>query len=158
MRIYFYDASALAKLVVPEAGSRHVLAHCGTADVIRTTWLSLAETYGVLKRYWTRGEWDKQRYYSRVWALQHNYQQRIPVDGPVDLPYRQFQEMERLLKAYDVDYSDALHLVFLKSGLYARMAGDSAPVLVAADQKLLKVATEEGVTTWNPEAEECPPG
>jgi hypothetical protein len=100
------------------------------------------------------GKWEKQKYYRAVWDLQRNYQQRIKIDGPVDLPLPEFHDMERVLKTYDVDYSDALHVVLLRSGFYAHLAGSSTPVLVAADKTLLDTAKAEGIVTWNPESED----
>jgi predicted nucleic acid-binding protein len=156
MRPYFFDASAIAKLVINERGSDAVKALCRRPIVRRTTWLSLAEVYGIIKRRWRKEKWEEGRYYRKLWDLQKSIQEDIEIDGPVNLPNSKFRELKRIHDAYHLDFSDALHLVLLRSGLYAHLAGKSKPVLVASDRRLLKAARKEGILTWNPEKDKLP--
>lgn len=158
MRLYFLDASALTKLVIQEKGSRELRELCRTSSVIRTTWLSLAETYGVIKRRWRREKWQKSVYFKKLFDLQKNIQQRIKLDSSINLKDKDFREVRRVLNQYSLDFSDALHIVMLKSGFYASLAGTSKPVLVAADKRLLRAAKSEGIVVWNPEREPSFPG
>jgi predicted nucleic acid-binding protein len=154
MRLYFFDASAIAKLVVREKGSTEIQDLCRSPSVIRTTWLSLAETYGVIKRRWRKEKWQKPVYYRKLFDLQKNVQRRIKLDGSINLKDNQFREVRRILDQHRLDFSDALHIVMLKSGFYAALAGESKPVLVAADKGLLRAAKSEGILVWNPEGDQ----
>jgi predicted nucleic acid-binding protein len=154
MRLYFLDASAITKLVVQEKGSKELQKLCRTSSVIRMTWLSLAETYGVLKLRWYREKWQKSIYFKKLFDLQKNIQRRIKLDGSIDLNNKDFREIKRVLNQYNLDFSDALHIVMLKSGFYASLAGKSKPVLVAADKCLLRAAKSEGIVVWNPERDQ----
>ncbi len=153
MRPYFLDASVITKLVIQEKGSREIQSLCRTPSVIRTTWLSLAETYGVLKRRWRRERWQKSVYFRKLFDLQNNVQRRIKLDGSVNLKDKDFREVERILDRYKIDFSDALHIVMLTSGFYVALGDDSKPVLVASDKRLLRAAKSEGIVVWNPERE-----
>jgi predicted nucleic acid-binding protein len=157
MRPYFFDASAMVKLVLNERGSQAVRSFCAGSYVARSTWLSLAEAYGVVKRHWLKQRWSPQQYYRKIFALQRYVQQRIKLDGPVNLSTAQLREARRIHQTYRVDFSDALHIVLLRSGFYARLLGNSKPVLVASDKSLLRVAAAEGIATWNPEQVASPP-
>lgn len=158
VRPYFLDASAIAKLVLDEEGSGAVRDLCARPEIIRTTWLSLAEVYGVVKRRWRKEKWDARRYYRKIYALQRYVQKRIKLDGSIELSASHLREIERIHERYALDFSDALHITLLRSGFYARLAGESQPVLVASDKKLLRAAKVEGIITWNPEKETLPPG
>lgn len=157
MRPYFLDASAITKIVIDEKGSKEVRGLCRTSCVIRTTWLSLAETYGVVKRRSRRENWQRTVYFKKLFELQNNVQVRIKIDGAPKLNHRDLGEIEKILNQYQLDFSDALHIMMLKTGLYACLAGDSKPVLVAADQRLLRAARSEGIVVWNPEREQTFP-
>ncbi len=157
-RPYFFDASALVKLVLEEKGSRAVRDFCSGTEVIRTTWLSLAEAYGVLKRSWQKEKWSPERYYRKIYALQRYAQKRIKLDGSIDLSDPHLREVKRIHGQYAIDFSDSLHIVLLCSGFYAHLAGESRPVLVASDRKLLRAAKSEGIITWDPEKEHLPSG
>jgi len=157
MRPYFLDASAITKLVIQEKGSKEVRDLCRTSCVIRTTWLSLAETYGVIKLRWHREKWQKSVYFKKLFDLQKNIQRRIKLDGSLNLNDKDFHDVKRVLNQYSLDFSDALHVVMLKSGFYASLAAESKAVLVAADKRLLRAAKSEGIVVWNPEREQPVP-
>ena len=67
------------------------------------------------------------------------------------------REIDRIHMLYTLDFSDSLNIVLLRSGFYSHLAGESKPVLVASDKKLLRAARSEGIVTWNPETETLPP-
>lgn len=73
MGLYFFDATAIAKLVVREKGSTEIQELCRSRSVIRTTWLSLAETYGVIKRRWRKEKRQKTVYYRKLFDLQKTF-------------------------------------------------------------------------------------
>jgi predicted nucleic acid-binding protein len=153
MQPYLFDATALVKLVVDEQGSRAIRQLCSTPEVIRTTWLCLAEAYGVVKRHWQKEKWTAERYCGKIFDLQHYVQRRIKLEGSINLSQRDFRETERIHGQYRIDFSDALLVVVLRSGLYAHLTGNSKPVLVTSDKNLFRAARAEGIMTWNPENE-----
>jgi hypothetical protein len=55
-----------------------------------------------------------------------------------------FSEAEGIAAAYEIDLSDALQLITLKRGMFARLkAGE--PILISEDRALLRVAEEHGL-------------
>jgi len=153
MRVYFFDASAIVKLVVNEKGSHEIRELCQTPEVVRTTWLCLAESYGVIKRKWIKKELDHNAYVRKLFSLQRYVQRRIKILGSTDLRPQEFDEVKNLLAQYSIDskhsidFSDALHIAIVKRWRVSR------PVFVACDKKLLCAAICEGLTVWNPEFE-----
>jgi PIN domain nuclease of toxin-antitoxin system len=107
MRPYFLDASAITKLVIQEKGSQEVRDLCRTSSVIRTTWLSLAETYGIIKLRWHREKWQKSVYFRKLFDLQKKIQRRIKLDGALNLKDEDFRDVKRVLNQYNLDFSDA---------------------------------------------------
>ena len=157
LRVFFFDAGAIVKLVVDEKGSKEVCTVARNAHVIRcTTWLSLAEAYGVLKRLWLNEEMEEKVYHRKLYDLQYNVQECIEIDVQEKLPHPTFQKVIEIQKKYNLDFSDALHIAILQSEPYKAFVGDSKPVLVASDKDLLQAAKDEGIDTWNPEKDEPP--
>jgi|RhiMetdeSRZDD1v2_1073273.scaffolds.fasta_scaffold92321_3 predicted nucleic acid-binding protein len=158
MRPYFFDASAIVKLLVVEKGSAKVREFCSTSAMIRTTWLALAEAYGVLKRRRRQEKWGDSQYDKKIFDLQRYVQKRIKLHGPVDLPGPEFREVRKIQRHHNLDFSDALQIALLRFGFYAALTGDSRPVLVSADKKLLRAAKNENIVSWNPEKGTLPNG
>ncbi len=151
MRPYLLDASAIVKLLVVENGSVKVRHLCSTSAVICTTWLALAEVYGVLKRQSRQQKWGESRYDKKIFELQRYVQKRVKIHGPANLPATQFRDVRRIQRRYNLDFSDALQLALLRFGFYAALVANSKPILVSADRKLLAAAKAESIITWNPE-------
>ena len=169
LKIKYLDASALVKLYINENDSQHLrdffysnMAH------LRTTWICLAEALGCLKSKWigpqsknVATKIDTETYFEATRKLIINWRMRIELDdlelADPSIPLK----VEELAKKYNLDYSDALQLITIKSGKYSSLAYESAPgvyepasVLITADKGLASAAESEGIRVWNCTA--CP--
>jgi predicted nucleic acid-binding protein len=169
-KIKYLDASALVKLYVNENGS-HQLRNFFYSDTnFRTTWLCLAEALSVLKSKWvgqqskdvaTKIETDK--YFEATRKLIINWRMRIEFDDLELIDPTVPLKVEEMAKNYNLDYSDALQLITIKSGKYSKLHYESAPnvyesalFLITADKKLATVAESEGIRVWNCSAGPAP--
>ena len=156
-RYFFLDASAIVKLLANEVGSENLLKTFNRGELFRSTWLSVAEAYGVLKRKWLKKEIEDSGYLNRMYLLNSYLRgKRIKlVEGSLD-DINDFTEAEDLFKKYSrgsknesIDLSDALQLVAMKKEFFPSMVGKSALVFVTTDGKLEKAAINEGIKVWN---------
>ena len=150
---YFLDASALAKFVCDEPGSKTLKKLMRSADAKPlTSWVLIAEVLGVLKRKWQREKkLDDTAYLDAVQELLMNI--RMDYIHPVDL---QIVNGEARLKTYEVqirdvrdrhpklDAADALQFRAIEEGM---LSVHGRPTLVSADKKLLAAAEKEGIKT-----------
>ena len=163
IKVKYLDASALVKLVIDEDNCQPLREFFNSNTNFFTTWLCLAEALGVLKSKWvgnqskdiaTKIKTDK--YFESTRHLIIDWRRCIEshdlelVDPSVPL------KVERIAKNYNLDYSDALQLVTIKSGKYSGIAYESGPnvyesalVLITADKNLASAATAEGIRVWN---------
>jgi predicted nucleic acid-binding protein len=159
LRPYWLDASALVKLIHTEPGSDRIQGLVGGNSWFETTWLCVAEAHGVLKRLLTKKEIDNRSYHKALYVLRSRFESgRITVrmawlqTNPVE-PH----EVMRLAEKYHLDFSDAIQLFEMRTGLLSATAGPSEAVFVSSDTGLLAAAQSEGFKVWNPETEEHPP-
>jgi len=152
---YFLDASVMLKLVKNEAGSDRMREICGRETWIRTTWICVAETYGVLKKKFK----DPNEYLKRLHDFQDWLDRSIEIEKQVERRHvESFHEAESLMKRWRFDFSDAMQLVTLKEGIYAELnRSKSAPVLVTSDKKMINAAKDQGIKFWNPAKTDPPP-
>jgi predicted nucleic acid-binding protein len=159
IRPYWFDASALIKLVKQEPGSNAVRNVVGSNSWIETTWLCVAEARGCLKRMLVKKEIVEKEYHKALYILRSWFDLgRITVrtawlQKDAGNPF----DVERLAKDYKVDFSDAIQLFEMRKGLLAAAAGKSEAVFVSSDVRLVKAARSEGFKVWNPSTEENPP-
>jgi predicted nucleic acid-binding protein len=148
---YFLDTSALAKLYHKEIGSEHmdrILEERGSRSII--SHLSIVEIESVLAIKMRTGEIDEPAMeVARRRFRADLAQQRLLVAPPV--LERHFHNARKLLVQYGVSEGlrtlDALQLAI---ALDLRQLGHIG-VLVAADQRLCRVAAMAGCTSVNPE-------
>lgn len=156
IKFKYLDASALVKLYVDEGDFQPLRDFFKKNTYFRTTWLCLAEALGVLKHKRDNREVGIDKYIEATCSLIINWRMRIEsddlelVDASVPL------KVERMAKKYNLDYSDALQLITIKSGKYSRFVYESAPniyepalVLITADEELASAAASEGIRVWN---------
>ncbi len=68
----------------------------------------------------------------------------------VDLTdYEIYNEVEKIVKQYELDISDAFQLATLKAGFPSVLEGESKTILITGDKDLEKAARMEGFRTWN---------
>ena len=66
-------------------------------------------------------------------------------------------EVKRLGEKYGLDFSDAIQLFEMRTGLLSATGGASEAVFVSSDAGLLAAARSEGFKVWNPQTDENPP-
>ena len=159
LRPYWLDASALVKLVHSEPGSDRVQGIVGSSSWFETTWLCVAEAHGVLKRLLLKKQITDDLYHQKLYILRSWIQ-----DGRIRVRMAWLQEnpldphaVKRLAKWHGLDFSDAIQLFEMRTGLLGATAGASEVVFVSSDTGLLAAARDEGFKVWNPETDENPP-
>lgn len=150
MASYFLDTSALAKLYHQEAGSLYVerlVQQPGSMVVVSR--LSLIEMESVFAIKVRTGELDSSGQEMARRRLRADVAQgRIMIGPPIE--ERHYQSARRLLTRYGVEMAlrtlDSLQLAL---ALDLHQAGQIS-VIVAADQRLCRVAEASGCSTINP--------
>jgi predicted nucleic acid-binding protein len=147
----YLDASAIVKVLVEEPDSSLVAEYFKGPHPFYMTSLCFAEALGVLKaKYFRHRQITEKGYLNRsylltVWVRD----QRIRLD---EVPLTQadvFEEMEAIVKKYQIDTSDALQIVTIKKGNFSNLAGESQSLLITADGDLAKAARSEGLKVWD---------
>ena len=152
MTVYYADSSALVKRYVNESGSAWVQAVCEPAGqhVIALAHVGLAEIAAALG--------VKHRQGSLPGDVRDGLLRDLLRDGQsqywlVDVDQGMVADAIALTRRQTLRGYDAIHLacaLFLQRTLRDR--GLAAPVLLSADQELLKAAQGEGLATDDPQA------
>lgn len=155
IRFYFFDTSAILRLVFYEPGAKKVREIFRTAGCILTSWVLLSEAMGVLKGYHRKGILHSDKGTTYQAALKHLFYlidiDQLSVvdidekDGIPRLRVYSKQMLEMLEKHPELDAADALQLAVTKESFMKHLEGPSKPPLVTADKKLGKAAVEEGM-------------
>ena len=69
-----------------------------------------------------------------------------------------FDEVEAIVKKYQIDVSDALQIVTIKKGEFNKFIGESQSLLITADEGLANAARSEGLAVWDCIHEPSPGG
>ena len=149
---FFFDASALVKLLVNEPGSARVQELFNEAGMVSSSWVVIAEALGVLKRKWSKKQLSESRYTATVHVFfAYIREQRIVA---IDLEKDSFGEPALSTHAYDIlkirdrypklDVADALQFAVIQNSHLRFFAGESKTRLVSADKNLLLAAQAEG--------------
>jgi predicted nucleic acid-binding protein len=156
VRMAFFDASAIVKMCLHEPGSTKVAAVLSKYGDAYTSWILIAEAFGVLKRRWK----DKAN------PLSDAEYERATVRLLVAVQVRQLRAVDVVSDAHgprltvylpdlielrrrhpQLDIADALQFRAIREGVLKYGAGESAPRLVSADGDLLRAAKAEGIPT-----------
>jgi len=152
IRTHYLDASVIVKLLVKEDGSERLKSYSEEHANFRTTTLCVGEALGVLKvKHFYRNEIDKEAYFcaSEILAGWISKSGGLEIEE-INLAQRDvFSEVEALCKKYTLDLSDGLQIFILKRGFYSSLQGDSAPILITADNELANAAKKEGGQVWH---------
>jgi uncharacterized protein len=152
---FYLDASALAKRYVPEPGSALLNAILDTvaADRIHLLNLGMGEIVSILVRKRNGGVISQAFFGQALLNFETEIVNARDIEK-VSIPSRLVTSSFPLLVAHSINSTDAL---ILKSALAIaerlRRAGDDL-ILVASDQRLLRAAQVEGLTTFNPETQD----
>jgi len=152
IRTHYLDASAIVKLLVKEDGSDRLRNYCNKHSNFRTTALCIGEALGVLKaKRFYRNAIDDEGYFSasEMLARWTDASGWLEIEE-INISDRSvFHEVEQLCKKYSLDLSDGLQIYTLKKGLFSVLPGDSAPILITADDALADAVRCEGGRVWH---------
>jgi len=153
IRLYFFDTSAIIKLLVKEPGApavREILYN--QHNQIYTSWVLLGETLGVLKRKLLHGELSDDLYGEAVHDLFTLIADKrlgvvdIKADGDVAKLETFDCEIHGIRRQYpEIDVADALQLAAIQNSYLKYYVGKSRPHLVTADATLANIAKGLGI-------------
>ncbi len=145
-----FDASALVKRYVDEPGSDSLRAYWNTQATRYTTPFCFYETLGVLKRHLLRGTLARDAYLRAATDLVAWF--RASHSRVKDLDFTDigvFSDAKELAVDSGLDLSDAFQLLSLQAGYFAHLIGDSATLLVTADEALARAARNRRLPVWD---------
>ena len=152
MTYVLWDASALAKLYVPEEGSAtaaDVLTRAGTCRMI-TTLVTYAETLSVLLRKRNGAEISPMAFQRAAEALRNDVIES-PTFEIAAVSDTDFLEGTGFVLRHNLNATDAAILsVYLRQMRVQAVGGDRS-ILIASDRRLLRAAEAEGLPTIDPE-------
>jgi predicted nucleic acid-binding protein len=152
VRSLFLDASALVKRFVPETGTpvmNHLFATV-TPERLMMLALGTAEIVSVLVRKRNDGRIDQAVFSQAMLSFGTEVVSSSELKK-LDMDSALIAASIPLIDAHALNSTDAIVLrSALDVGAVLRTGGDDL-VLVASDQRLLRAATAEGLTTLNPE-------
>jgi predicted nucleic acid-binding protein len=152
---FYLDASALAKRYIPETGSAQIDAILDTVPARRIVLLSIGagEVVSIFVRKRNAGRLSLSDFAQAMASFEAEIVRAADV-AKLPVTHRLVWSSLALIVAHSINSTDA---ATLKSALAMarrlRGAGDDL-VLVASDQRLLRAAQAEGLTTFNPETQD----
>jgi predicted nucleic acid-binding protein len=152
---FYMDASALAKRYIPENGSAQVDAILDTVPANRIYVLNIGtgEVLSILVRKRNAGVISIAEFAQAV-ASFHAEIIRATAIIKVSVTSRLVTASFGLIVAHSINSTDALTLKSALAITRKLRAGGDDLVLVASDQRLLRAAGAEGLTTFNPESQD----
>ncbi len=148
--LHYLDANCLVKLLVIESGSKELRKHFFSDGVVcATTSFCFHEALSVLKTKWVSknrpDNISKEQYLAGCEDLCAMVEdQSIQVDEISISNRRTFEESQQLVSKHGIDLSDALQLVTLKRGMFARLDAGS-PILITEDVAIIEAARKENL-------------
>jgi len=153
MATYFFDASAIVKLVLEEPGAAKSRQAFDEAGQVCTSWVVIGEALGVLKRKWSRKEVSDKAYGKAVHLLMAFVREGrlMAIDLAVDkdrptLATYEIDIIETRARYPNLDAADALQFAVIQNTFLRHSAGASKTQLVSADRELLAAARREGLS------------
>lgn len=149
-RANFFDASALVKVYVDEAGSADVRAYFQSESPTKyTTPFCFYETLTALKVKWLKGEITRAKYLDSAHTLTVWFRASSRSINDIDISeYQTFEDARQLVERHNIDLSDAFQLLSVKTGYFSRMINDSQTLFITADVGLRKAAESEKLKVW----------
>lgn len=161
-RPYFFDTSALVKLVVPEPGAKYVrMLREQDGAILHTSTFAIAETMGVLKR--LRFEEEKAGTMTAGMPPFTRYRWRLVSLFTIGPPQFEVHELGKPLLRFlgklmdvspDVDVVDIIHAAIFEGPPWATLDGPSRPIMVSADRALNDYCRTKSIEVRDPVEEE----
>jgi predicted nucleic acid-binding protein len=146
----YFDASALARLVLEEANSAEIRKFVNEHTNLYTTSICNAEAFGVLKTRFVKSKVTVDEYYELVEKLTRAVRNKFTFNEEDLLKPTVRSRVTELGKKYKkLDMSDVLQLVTIQDGYFSKGAGGSKTLLVTADKNLAAAAVAENVRVWD---------
>ena len=150
MALLFWDASALAKRYSTEVGTPAVnalFAFNVPHDMATSLW-GYIETYAILCRRFNGGSINYSTFSTALTALQAEVMNNVSFDlTSIDDTF--ILSSTSLIHKHALNSNDAVILTSLLG--YVRSPMAKTCVLIASDKRLVRAASAEGITTFNPE-------
>jgi predicted nucleic acid-binding protein len=146
-RVRWLDASAIIKFLLEEQGSQQVRTYLAQHGPFDTAWLCLGEVFGRLKAAHEHKEMTREEYLAQFEILLGWVSAKIT--KVYDIPrmdFLQCREVEKLVRKYPIDFSDAVQVHILKTDDFLSTHN---PILITADRQLAKAARNEGLDAWD---------
>jgi predicted nucleic acid-binding protein len=146
-----FDASALVKRYVDEAGSQELRRYWATQATRYTTPFCFYETLSILKSCWrNRKTLAKEGYLKAAWDLHAWFRASQSDFEDIDFTSNDvFVDAKELAEGTDLDLSDAFQLLSLQAGYFSGLVGGSRTLLVTADEALAKAARQRKLPVWD---------
>ena len=162
LKFFFFDTSAICKLILSEPGSDTTRSFLGRTDnKIISSWVCIAETLGVLKRKLREKDSNgkvslsSDEYTSAITALFHFIEDGtikpidVEGDGSQKLATYTAQVLRIRVKYPSLDAADAIQLAAISQSILNRIDKESRVKLVSADRGLLRAAELEGICIYS---------
>lgn len=154
IKFHYLDANCLVKLVIDEPRSSHLRNYFfQTGVVCASTTFCYYEALGVLKGKWLNTKRpdhiSDEQYFAACQELCAMVEDgNIKLDEIPLANRATFNESETIATIHKIDLSDALQLVTLKRGMFARLNAGEA-ILVSEDGNLLIAAEKQNLKAVN---------
>lgn len=154
----YLDTSAIIKILIDEPESSLIAEYFKGPHLFYMTSLCFAEALGVLKaKYFRHHHITEKGYLNRSYRLMVLVRdRRIKLDEVSLAQPKEFEEVEAIVRKYQIDTSDALQIVTIKKDKFSNFSGESQSLLITADGGLAKAARNEGLVAWDCVREPCP--
>lgn len=157
VHVWYFDASALVKVVVDEGDHGPVRDFYNAHPNCHATALCLMEALGAIKAKWAHKRLTHAEYIEATERLVIDaWGKKVTPDNVELFTPEGLNAVKVLAAKHSLDLSDALQLETILNGTFRFFAGDSKPILVTADRKLAEAARSEGIRAWHCTTEAAP--
>jgi predicted nucleic acid-binding protein len=160
VRVHYFDASALVKLVADDTDEepgrdvlREYFKNCASRY---TAPFCIAETFGAFKLKFLRKKISQGQYFDYVRNFIRVTGNHFKVNEVNILDPAVVAETERLVAKYQIDFIDCFQIVTIMQGEFSFLVGPSQSILITADRELAVAARAERARVWECTSESAP--
>ncbi len=154
VKVKYLDTSAIVKLFLDETGSDYLRAYYNSHVNFCCAEMTFYEAMNVLKSRLFKGN-KKEQYFDNIRELRIMGWGWFSGKGKLEIETVQLNNVDVFTTVYDyamkydIDIADAIQIYAVLKGKYSVLTGDSLTVLITADDKLEKAATDNKIRVWN---------